>query len=275
MSLFLKTAVAIAAIYLLLVLAGWLVQRRLMYFPSLERVSPASVGLPEASERVLETPDGARVLMWYAPAKSGAPTILYFHGNGGSLKERSERFARYTEGGLGMLMMTYRGYGGSTGTPSEAANVADAKLAYAWLIENGVAARDIILYGESLGSGIATQIAAANPVRGLVLDAPYTSIVDVAARQYPFLPVRALLLDRYETLRYIGRVKAPLLIIQGERDQVIPVGMGRAVYAAAPEPKRMITFPDAGHSNHHRYGSTAAVLGWIADLTRMNERRAQ
>src|SRR5262249_18322551 len=149
----------------------------------------------------------------------------YFHGNAGNLASRAERVRRFVARGYGVFLLSYRGYGGSTGGPRERAHIADAKLAYRTLRAAGVAARAIILYGESLGSGVAVQVAADDSVGGVVLDAPYTSIVDVAAGAYPFLPVRPFMLDRYETLRFLPRVTAPLLVLHGEDDEVIPVAM--------------------------------------------------
>ena len=167
------------------------------------------MGLAGVEERTIETPDGERVVAWYGRARPGRPTLLYFHGNGGSLAIRAPRIARFMDEGWGVYMMTYRGYGGSTGSPSEAANVADARLAYAALVKEGVPPRSIVVYGESLGSGIAVRIAAELPVGGVILDAPYTSIVDVAAQAYPFLPVRLFLIDRYETTRVHRRHQGP------------------------------------------------------------------
>ena len=147
---------------------------------------------------MLKTPDGARLVAWYGKAKPGQPTLLYFHGNAGSLAVRAERIRRFMDEGWGVYMMTYRGYGGSTGSPSETANVADARLAYGALVQEGVDPASIILYGESLGTGVAVRLATERPAGGLILDAPYTSIVEVAAQAYPFLPVRYFLKDRYE-----------------------------------------------------------------------------
>jgi len=261
-----KLALIVAAVYALIAVAAFVAQRKLMYFPDAARVSPQSLGLAGVEERVLETPDGARLVAWYAPAAPGRPTILYFHGNAGNLANRSDRIRKYLTRGFGMLMMSYRGYSGSTGSPSERANVADAKLAYEALLAAGVAPGEIVVYGESLGSGVAVQLAAAKPVAGIVLDAPYTSIVDVAAGAYPYLPVRPFLLDRYETLRHLPAVKAPLLVVHGEDDEVIPVAMGRAVYAAAKGPKEIVTFPGAGHSDHHLYGSAEEIFRWIESV---------
>jgi uncharacterized protein len=243
-------------------------QRRLVYFPDPQRVSPANFNLAGVTERVIDTPDGEHLVSWYASAAPGKPTILYLHGNGGNLAGRSERVRRYVSRGYGVLFLSYRSYSGSTGTPSERNNVADAKLAYDTLIKDGVAPQDIIVYGESLGSGVATQVAADKDVGGLVLDAPYTSTVDVGARNYPYLPVRQFMLDRYETIKFIPRVHAPLLVLHGEADGVIPVEMGKAVYAAANAPKEIATFPHAGHSDHHLHGSYDELFRWIDALMR-------
>lgn len=172
--------------------------------------------------------------------------------------------------GWGVYMMAYRGYGGGTGSPTEAANIADARLAYGALLLEGVEPSSIILYGESLGSGVAVRLATERQVAGVVLDAPYTSIVKVAARSYPFLPVRLLLADRYESEKYIAQVHAPLLILHGERDAVIPVAMGRELFQLANEPKRLAVFPNGGHSDLYLNGNTAleAMRTWVAALRR-------
>jgi hypothetical protein len=262
-----KLALFLASVYAFIAVAAFIAQRKLMYFPDGTRVSPASFALPGVEERVLETPDGHRLIAWYGRAAPGRPTLLYFHGNAGNLANRAERVRKYLNRGIGVFILSYRGYSGSTGRPTERANVADAKLAYEALVADGVAPDDIVLYGESLGSGVAVQLASDKPVGGLILDAPYTSIVDVAAGAYPFFPVRPFLLDRYESMRYLPRIEAPLLVIHGEEDEVIPVSMGRAVYAAAKGPKEIVTFPGAGHSDHHLYGSGEEVFRWIDSVS--------
>lgn len=262
-----KTALFIAGgIYLSIGLVMFLAQRSLMYVPEAVRTDPKTEGLRDVEERRLNTGDGHEVIVWYGEAKPGQPTLLYFHGNAGALVTRSERMAKYMQRGRGFYIMSYRGYSGSTGKPSEAANVSDAKRAYDDLVSLGVSPHDIIIYGESLGSGVAVQVAAEKPCGGLVLDAPYTSIVDVAAAQYPWLPVRPMLLDRYESMHYIGRVRCPVLVIHGEKDEIIPVAMGRALFAKANEPKQIVTFPNAGHADHWMYGSYDAINSWVDTL---------
>ena len=236
-----------------------------MYVPARERVAPSAIGLAGVEEIEIATPDGHRVIAWAGAARPGQPTLLYFHGNAGSLVDRAERMRKYLDRGRGVIM-AYRGYGGSTGSPSEAANVADAMLAYDTLVARGVKPGDIILYGESLGSGVAVQVASRRAVAGVILDAPYTSIVDVAALVYPWLPVRPFVWDRYETLQHVRNVAAPLLVVHGARDALIPVEMGRAVFAAANEPKTLAILPNAGHSDHPLHGSYRAINDWIDGL---------
>lgn len=266
-----KIVLGLLAIYLLVVGAAYALQRRLTYHPDTTRVAPSDTGLVGVEERELKTPDGETVLVWYGKAQPGKPTLLYFHGNAGSFEFRTERIRRYMARGIGMYMMTYRGYGGSSGEPSERANVADGKLAYDALVADGVQPQDIIVYGESLGTGIAVQVAAEKKVGGLILDAPYSSLVDAAEVHYPYLPARLLMTDRYDSMAYIGRVTVPLLVLHGELDGVVPITLGRKLFAAANEPKTMRTFPQAGHSDHWNFGSYEAAYAWLDEWLRARE----
>ncbi len=260
--------VGITLVYALVVLGAWLGQRRLMYLPDPTRVPPASLGLANVAEAEMRTPDGATLVTWMAQPRAGQPTVIYFHGNAGNLASRINRVRRYTDAGFGLAMLSYRGYGGSTGSPSEANNLADARLLYNSLIAKGVAPRDIVVYGESLGSGVAVQLAAEKPVGAVILDAPYTSIVALAALAYPFLPVRPLLVDRYESDQHIQRVKAPVLVLHGAKDQVIPVAMGRALHARANEPKRLEIYPEGRHTDLDEHGAFTAVQRWLGEVRR-------
>jgi uncharacterized protein len=270
MSTLLKIAATIVCVYLLVTLVTYLGQRRLMYFPDTERTLPAQAGLSNVSERILNTPDGARIVVWYGKARPGQPTLLYFHGNGGGLNERAERIRRFMGQGWGVYMMAYRGYAGSSGYPTEANNVADARLAHGALVLEGVPPESIILYGESLGTGVAARIAAERPSAGLILESPYTSVLDIALAEYPFLPVRLLLADRYETDKVLPQVRVPLLILHGERDDIIPVAMARKLAKLANEPKRLVILPQGEHSDLYINGNNAlpAVRDWIRGLGR-------
>jgi len=273
MSLVLKLAAAALCAWALIALAAYLGQRRLMYIPDRHRTPPSAVGLATVEERTLRTPDGAIVVAWYGRARPGKPTLLYFHGNAGGLAARAERIRRFMGEGWGVYMMSYRGYSGGTGSPSETANVADARLAYGALLLEGVEPASVILYGESLGTGVAVRIATERKVAGVILDAPFTSMVDLAAQIYPFLPVRLFLADRYETRNYIGQVHVPVLVLHGERDQVVPVVMGRELFGLANEPKRLAVFRDGGHSDLYLEGNGAleVVRSWIGELERASQ----
>jgi fermentation-respiration switch protein FrsA (DUF1100 family) len=270
MSTLAKILAGVVGVYLLVALVTYMGQRRLMYFPDTARTLPAQAGLPNVSERVLNTPDGARIVVWYGKAKPGQPTLLYFHGNGGSLADRAERFRRFMGQGWGVYMMAYRGYAGSTGYPTEANNVADARLAYGALVQEGVLPESIIVYGESLGTNLATRVASEKVSAGLILEAPYTSVLDIALTDYPFLPVRLLLSDRYETDKVLPQVKVPLLIIHGKEDGIIPVSMAQKLAKLANEPKRLVIFPEGDHSDLYVNGNNAlpVVRDWIRGLGR-------
>jgi fermentation-respiration switch protein FrsA (DUF1100 family) len=258
----LKTCLGLVVIGALLVLA-WSQQRILMYAPDPTRVDPATADLPTVKELKLRTADGVELIAWYHPAGPGQPTLLYFHGNAGNLLSRAGRMGEYIAKGRGMLMLSYRGYGGSGGKPTEKNNISDAHLVYRWLLDQNVKAADIILYGESLGSGVAVQLAASQSVGGVILDAPYTSIADVGARIYPYLPVQALTLDRYDSLSRIDRINAPLLIVHGDQDALIPIAMGRELHKRASEPKQFAPIAGGGHADHHLFGSYDTIHAWI------------
>lgn len=244
--------ILVTAVALYVVAAGamYIAQRRFLYFPDPVRTPPAAAGLSGVSEIVIPTPDGEKLIAWYRKAQPGQPTVLYLHGNGGSLALRSETMRKYLNHGRGMLMLAYRGFSGSTGLPTETLNVADAKLAYETLIRDGVKPRDIILYGESLGSGVAIQVAKDKKIEGLILDSPYTSILELASAQVPWLPVSLLLKDRYESAKYIRDIHVPIFILHGDADEVVPVEMGRRLFAAANEPKEIKIVSGGGHVIH-------------------------
>lgn len=263
-----KIAVAVLAVVVLVIGAAYFGQRRLMYFPDRARTPPAAAGLPEVGEVLTEAPDGVGIVNWWGKAKPGQPTLLYFHGNGGSLAGRAPRFERFMGQGWGVFMMAYRGYAGSGGTPTETDNIADAIRAYDYLAAQGLKPGEIILYGESLGTGVAARVAVERRAAGLILEAPYTSTVAVGAMQYPYLPVALAMADRYETDRIIAGIAMPLLVIHGARDPVIPVAMGRRLAGLAREPKRFVEFPEGGHSDLYLPPSNAlnAVRAWVAEL---------
>jgi fermentation-respiration switch protein FrsA (DUF1100 family) len=260
-------ASAAAGVYLLLAILLFLMQRRLLYRPYSLRISPIRAGLPlRVTENEFNSFDGTKLICWDLPAAPGQPTLLYFHGNGGGLAERRDSFLRCASAGIGLFMMSYRGYSGSTGSPNEKAIIADALTVFDTLQRSR---GPIVLYGESLGSGVAVQVAAQRMPRAVILEAPYTSITDVAQSLYRILPVRPFLLDRFESVKYIGKLRAPLLVIHGDRDGTIPVRLGKSLFEAAPEPKTLAILPGAGHNDLYLHGAWDIVLRFLTDNLRL------
>ena len=252
-----------AVAYAALVGGLYLFQRQLLYFP--DRTRPELFGLEQLGVRevTLSTEDGLSLLSWYLPARPGQPVIAYFHGNGGHIGYRAERLLRFAREGYGVLMAEYRGYGGNLGAPSETGFYADGRAALAFLDRNGVAPTRLVLYGESLGSGVAVKLAAEHQVAAVILEAPPTSVAEVAQCHFPYVPASRMVTDRFDSLSRIGKVKAPILLLHGERDRVVPVRYGRALFNAAPEPKEGWFVPEAGHEDLARYGSLDAVVAFI------------
>ncbi len=241
----------------------YVAQRSLMYFPETARTGPDEAGLPQAEELVLDTADGERVIVWHVPARDGKPVVLYFHGNGGSLRLRAARFKALTADGAGLLALSYRGYAGSTGSPSEAGLIADAAAVHGFALARYGAER-IVLWGESLGTGVAVALAATRPVARVLLQSPFTSAADIGASAYPFVPVRWLMKDSFHSDRRIGAVGVPVLVLHGALDRVVPIAYGERLYGLIRAPKRFVRLPHAGHNDHDAHGDIGLVRGFIA-----------
>ena len=261
----LKWLIVVLAGYGGLLALAYVFQRALMYFPDTRRTSPAAAGLPQAEEVALTSSDGEKLIAWYVAPRGDKPLVLYFQGNGGALDLRVARLRALTADGTGLLALCYRGYGGSTGKPSEAGLIRDAHAAYEFAAARTPAQR-IVPWGELLGTGVAVALAAERPVGGVILDAPFTSAADVGAAAYPFLPVRWLIRDTFRSERRIARVQAPILILHGERDTVVPIRFGERLFALANEPKRLVRFPTGGHGDLDAYGAIDAVRAFLAGL---------
>src|SRR5262249_52079545 len=212
----------------------------------------------------LDGSGGAKLIAWYLPARRGKPTLLYFTGNSGSAANRARKIEAIAASGYGVFMLNYRRFGGSGGWPTEANNIADAVTAHAYLEEElGVASSNIVAYGESLGTGVATRLALMRPVKALVLEAPFTSVVDVGRQVWWFLPLRLVMTDQYRTIDRICSVKVPLLIVHGARDGLIPVNHARAIYAVANEPKTLAILRRGDHNNLFDHGAWSKVTSFL------------
>ncbi len=249
--------------YAVVVAATFVMQRSLMYFPgkSLPPVPAPYAALPA------ETADGLTLTGWYAPpAAPENGVIVYFQGNAGTIAERVGKAAPFLADGYGVLLAGYRGYGGNPGTPTEAGLLADGRAAVESVVAQGVPRTRIVLLGESLGSGIAVPLAAADTFAGIMLESPFTSAADVGQRAYPFLPVQWLIKDRFDSLAVVEQLQAPLLLIHGERDATTSVTLGRRLFAAAPEPKTAHFLPNAGHNDLAEHGAPDIERAFLREV---------
>jgi uncharacterized protein len=209
--------------------------------------TPADYGLADFTEVYFNAEDGVRIMGWsHLPAKN-MPTILYLHGNGMHVAGHSQRYQAFAEAGYGVLALSWRGYGKSEGWPSEEGFYQDARAAIAWLKQT-YGAPKIIVYGESIGSGVAVEMAKEQPVFGIVLQSAYTSVADLAAQTYWFLPgIHHLVRDQFDSLSKISQIHSPILILHGDRDNVIPIAHSKKLAAATTSRMEFITVPNAGH----------------------------
>jgi uncharacterized protein len=248
-----RAAVVMAIVVLVasgLVALLWSQQRRMIYFPTPGPLPPAATVLPNGRDVVLETDDGIRLGAWYFPARTPGPAVLVCNGNGGNRWLRTELAAALSRAGVSALLFDYRGYGGNPGRPTEDGLAADARAAQAWLAaQPDVDPNRIAYFGESLGAAVAVGLAVQRPPAALLLRSPFTSLADVAAVHYPWLPARRLLLDRYASIERIASVSAPVLVIAGDRDDIVPASLSRRLFDAAVDPKRWLLVPGAGHND--------------------------
>jgi fermentation-respiration switch protein FrsA (DUF1100 family) len=255
-------------VYVMVVGILWFMQREMLFHrssgaPMLN--DPAL--LPRREIVCLTTADGLNLRSWYFHAtRDGAPTVLFLHGNAGDIGNHLPWAKFLIDAGYGVLALEYRGYGGNPGSPSEAGLIDDGRAAFAFLKDQGIADNNVVLFGESLGSGVAVELAAEHPVHAMILRSPYTSIAEVAAIQLPYIPARWLVRDRFEALPKIGLSKAPLFVFHGDADTLIPMALGRQLFDAASEPKTWLTVPGTGHNDVQTPQAEAAVLEFLAKL---------
>jgi uncharacterized protein len=251
--------------YVGVVVLLYLAQRRLLFFPTAGHILPQSAGLGAAREVKLTTSDGETVIAWYVPPREGSPLVIYFHGNAEILAANVPRHRNLVADGTGLIALSYRGYAGSSGRPSERGLHRDAQAAYAFAAAQ-VPTDRIVMWGHSLGSGVAVRLASSRPIAGLILEAPFTSVADIAAMRFWFAPVRLLIKDPFYSDRYIGDVTAPVLVLHGGRDDVIPIAVGERLYDLVRAPKRFVRFPEGGHCDLDACGALAVVRDFLASL---------
>jgi uncharacterized protein len=236
--------------YAVFCIALVLLQRNLMYFPDKTPFVPMEWQVPELQPIETKTTDGLTITSWYTPAQSSEKqTIIFTQGNAGHTGYRNYKIRPWIDAGYGVMMVGYRGFGANPGVPSEQGLYTDSRSVFDWLRAKGISGQNLIVYGESIGTGVAVQMATEYPASALILESPYTSTAEVGAWRYPFLPVYYLMRDRFESIKKIKNIHMPLLLIHGENDVVIPVRFGRELLAAANEPKQGVFMPGLGHSD--------------------------
>jgi fermentation-respiration switch protein FrsA (DUF1100 family) len=260
----LKWLVALALIgYVGFLAVFYFMQRTFLFpIPQTVRTAPEAAGFPEAEENLLSTSDGEKIIVWHVPPRPGRSVVIFFPGNGDFLAGRVGWFRDIVADGTGLIAVSYRGYAGSTGHPSERGLLLDAEVAYSFAKARYQADR-MVVWGFSLGTGVAVALAADQQVGKLILEAPYTSTAAVAASLLRIVPVRWLMSDQFRSDERISRVSVPLLIMHGEQDHAIPVTFGERLFALAREPKQFVRFPEGGHDNLHDYGAMETARKFI------------
>jgi uncharacterized protein len=259
--------------YAFFVAVLWLLQSRFIYYPGTGRAivaTPSADGTPY-EDLTIETSDGERLNAWWVPAESPRGAVLLLHGNAGNISHRIEYAQMFRRLGYSTLLLDYRGYGKSTGTPTEQGTYEDAESAWRWLTTTRrVPGRDIVLFGESLGGGVASWLAARHDARALILASTFTSAVDLGSELYPFLPVRLVSRFRYDTLTRLRDVREPVLVVHSPQDEIIPFSHGRQLFEAAREPKAMLQL-----SGGHNEGLVFRREEWVKQLAAFLDKTGQ
>ncbi len=260
----------------LLLAVIWFAQRTLIYFPDPYVRSATAAGLKDVEDVAFETEDGLTLQGWFSrPPLSPPPlTVVVFNGNAGNRSYRGDLANALRERGYAVFLFDYRGYGGNAGSPTERGLAADARAARAYLSKRAdVDPSRLVYFGESLGSAVAVGLATEHPPAALVLRSPFTSLADVGAVHYPILPVRLLLRDRYDSIGRIRRIAAPLLVIAGSRDAIVPASQSRSLYEAAREAKTLVIIDGADHNDAALFSGAAMMESIATFLDRLHQAR--
>jgi fermentation-respiration switch protein FrsA (DUF1100 family) len=263
-----RTAITVAAILLAIIGIVWALQRKLIYFPSAFVPEPQSIGLAGVVPVSFPTSDGLTLNGWFV-TRTAAPrfVVLVFNGNAGNRAHRAPFADALARLGLAALIFDYRGFGGNPGTPTEQGLTLDARAARRYLLTRpDVDATRLVYFGESLGTAVATELAAEYPPAGLILRSPFTSMTAVGQHHYTWLPVGWLLRDRFATLERIASIRSPLLVIAGDRDSIVPPDLSREVFDAANEPKSLLVIPGADHNDDALFTGRAMIEGIVQFL---------
>ena len=236
-------------------------QRKILFNRSGKPKKPIEYGLKNIIELNIPTSDNCNLLAWYSEPQFNKPTLLYFHGNSFDIGERSYRIQKYIDQGWGVILLSWRGFSGNNGNPTELNLYKDAESALKWIDEStNIVKKNIVLYGESLGTGVAVEIATRYIFKSVVLEAPFTSIVDLAQKRYKIYPAKFLVLDKFDNFSKINKIYSPLLIISGKKDEIIPYNHGQKLFLKANEPKKSVFIDEAMHNNLYDYNIEKDVI---------------
>lgn len=252
---YLRVALSIAA----LTLVGCRIEDRFIFHPSAEIVqTPLHAGL-QFQDHYFITTDGVRLNGWFIPRPGARATLVWFHGNAGNIGHRVENIKLlHDKVKVNIFIFDYRGYGRSAGSVSEEGTYRDGAAALAFVHQRlGIAADQLIIFGRSLGAAVAVEMALRFPCQGVILETPFTSIRDMAKTVLPILPIGAILQTRFDVVGKVGKIKAPLLVLHGDRDEVVPYEQGKQVFAAAQGAKEFYTINGANHNDTYRVGGDA------------------
>lgn len=250
-----ERACMILTIFLILLLISFLSllyvnQRRLIYFPSDLQKSPSQAGVPEMQVVNLQTEDGLNLKAWYRESKSPPlPTIIFFHGNAGNIGNRSFLVKPFLNEGFGVLLVTYRGYSGNPGSPSEEGFYKDARSAIQFLLNKKIPEKSLVLYGESIGGAVATKMGTEYYFGALILQSPFSSLAEIGQYHYPFFPVKWVIKDQFNSHQIAHQIKSPTLVLYGESDDIIPPKDSLKLYSAIEAQKQLYGFPHIGHND--------------------------
>lgn len=257
-------AACLAAIYTTVVVAAYHFQRRLLYVPDARRPSTDALAGCDVREIRITAADSLRLLAWYLPPTDASGVlVIYFHGNAGNIADRADRARRFAQAGIGVLLPEYRGYGGNPGTASEATLAQDATAVIAAATAHGFGASRIVLYGESLGTAVATRAAAESAIAALILESPFRSMVALGREHFPWLPVGWILRDRFECLSYLRKVSVPVLLMAAARDRLVNPAHAQRLHDAVTAPKQLWIAQNAGHNDLGDAGAIDVAIDFI------------
>ena len=240
MNFYTTSALAIVFFYILLLICVFFFQRNLLYHPSINNyLDDQTTREPSEIKKIkITTKDNIDLIGWFYQGNTAkSKTILFFHGNAGSLENRTYKLNHFKNLNVNFLIIAWRGFSGNKGKPNEKGLYEDAESAIRWLKSRGINEKNIILYGESLGTAVAVEIAQNKKYAGVILESPFTSMIDMGKKYYPLFPVRFLLKDKFESYKKVSNISVPILFIHGKVDKIVPYDMGIKLYELANEPK--------------------------------------